>query len=53
VSLFIHSEKSGITNLVIEGFQGFGAFVGVLSVVLISNFSGTDVQNVCYVELLF
>ena len=24
----IYSEKSGITNLAVEGFQGFGAFCG-------------------------
>lgn len=49
----IYSEKSGITNLAIEGFQGFGAFIGALSVVLIANFSGTDVQNLFYLALLF
>ena len=24
----IYSEKSGVTNLAVEGFQGFGAFIG-------------------------
>lgn len=26
----IYSEKSGITNLALEGFQGVGAFTGAL-----------------------
>ena len=34
----IYSEKSGITNLALEGLQGFGAFVGAfLAVFLVSN----------------
>lgn len=49
----IYSEKSGITNLALEGFQGFGAFIGALSAVLIANASGMDVQHLFYVALLF
>ncbi|MFC5464037.1 ABC transporter permease [Lederbergia graminis] len=49
----IYSEKSGITNLALEGFQGFGAFIGALSAVLIANAYGTDVQNLFYVALFF
>ncbi|KAA9016023.1 ABC transporter permease [Niallia endozanthoxylica] len=49
----IYSEKSGIVNLALEGFQGFGAFIGALSAVLIANASGTDIQNLFYVALLF
>ncbi len=49
----IYSEKSGITNLALEGFQGFGAFIGALSAVLIANAFGTDVQDLFYVALLF
>ena len=30
----IYSERSGITNLALEGLQGFGAFVGALFVTL-------------------
>ena len=30
----IYSEKSGVTNLALEGLQGFGAFVGALVAVL-------------------
>ena len=49
----IYSEKSGIINLALEGFQGFGAFIGALSAVLIANASGADVQHLFYVALLF
>lgn len=49
----IYSEKSGVTNLALEGFQGFGAFIGALSAVLIANASGIDVQNLFYVSFLF
>ena len=31
----IFSEKSGITNLAVEGMQGFGAFTGALAAVLL------------------
>ena len=36
-----------------KAFQGFGAFIGALSAVLIANASGTDIQNLFYVALLF
>ena len=49
----IYSEKSGITNLALEGFQGLGAFTGALVAVLIANALGTDIQNLFYVALLF
>ena len=32
----IYSEKSGITNLALEGLQGVGAFVGALAAVLVA-----------------
>ena len=32
----IYSEKSGVTNLALEGLQGFGAFVGALVAVLVA-----------------
>ncbi len=39
----IFSEKSGITNLALEGLQGFGAFCGSLAVTLIfSNAMGSS-----------
>ena len=49
----IYSEKSGITNLALEGFQGFGAFIGALAAVLTANAFGVDIQNLFYVALLF
>lgn len=49
----IYSEKSGITNLALEGFQGFGAFIGALAVVLIAHFTDLEVHQLFYVALLF
>ena len=48
----IYSERSGITNLAIEGLQGFGAFFGALSVVLISHFFNIPIQKLFYFALL-
>ena len=49
----IYSEKSGITNLALEGLQGVGAFFGALVAVSIAgNFSGKS-QVPYYVALLF
>lgn len=44
----IYSEKSGVTNLAIEGFQGFGAFVGALVAVLLMPVLGSGSQAVIY-----
>ena len=41
----IYSERSGITNLALEGLQGFGAFFGALSVVLISHFAKIPLRS--------
>ena len=30
----LYSEKSGVTNLAVEGFQGVGAFFGALEDIL-------------------
>ncbi|WMJ88093.1 ABC transporter permease [Anaerocolumna sp. MB42-C2] len=49
----IYCEKSGITNLAIEGLQGFGAFIGALAVVLISKFAGMDLESLFYIAILF
>ena len=39
----IYSERSGITNLALEGLQGFGAFTGALVAVMIAgNFAGNS-----------
>ena len=37
----IYSEKSGITNLALEGFQGFGAFTGSVAVVYLTGIFGS------------
>jgi len=38
----IYCEKSGITNLALEGFQGMGAFVGALVAVISTNIYGVS-----------
>lgn len=48
----IYSEKSGVTNLAIEGFQGFGAFVGALVAVLLMPIMGDGSQAVVYIAML-
>lgn len=48
----IYSERSGITNLAVEGFQGFGAFTGAFVALLLQRALGAS--NVpFYVALLF
>ena len=47
----IYSEKSGITNLAIEGFQGFGAFIGALTAVLLMPVMGDGNQAVIYIAM--
>lgn len=49
----IYSERSGITNLAIEGLQGFGAFTGALAAVLVAdNFAGNSAVPF-YIAMLF
>ncbi|MCI2056965.1 MAG: ABC transporter permease [Oscillibacter sp.] len=48
----IYSEKSGITNLAVEGFQGFGAFVGALTAILLMPVLGDGSQAVIYIAML-
>ncbi len=43
----IYSEKSGITNLALEGFQGFGAFTGAFVTVYFYRIFGAD-SNIPY-----
>ena len=43
----IYSEKSGITNLALEGFQGFGAFTGAFVTVYLYRIFGAD-SNIPY-----
>lgn len=47
----IYSERSGITNLAIEGLQGFGAFFSALFVVLVAHFFNIPIQKLLYLAL--
>ena len=49
----IYSERSGITNLALEGLQGVGAFVGALVAVLMMRSMGPDSQLPYYAAMLF
>ncbi|MDO4453449.1 MAG: ABC transporter permease [Eubacteriales bacterium] len=49
----IYSERSGITNLALEGLQGVGAFVGALSAVFMMQWLGASSQIPFYAALLF
>lgn len=49
----IYSEKSGITNLALEGLQGFGAFTGALIAVLVADKFGGNSQVPFYLAMLF
>lgn len=48
----IYSEKSGITNLALEGFQGFGAFTGAVAVVWLTGIFGPTSQVPYYVGFM-
>lgn len=48
----IYSEKSGVTNLAVEGFQGFGAFTGALLAVLLMARFGAGNQWIIYTAML-
>lgn len=47
----IYSERAGITNLAIEGLQGFGAFFGALWAVIFSHFFNIPIQKLFYFAL--
>lgn len=49
----IFSEKSGITNLAVEGFQGFGAFIGAVAATMLGLYTGMGTQTIIYVAMLF
>ena len=49
----IYSEKSGVTNLAIEGFQGFGAFIGALAAILVMPRLSSSSQLPIYIAMLF
>ena len=48
----IYSERSGVTMLALEGLQGFGAFVGAASVVLIRPIIGEASPFLIYIAML-
>lgn len=49
----IFSEKAGITNLCVEGFQGFGAFVGCMIAVILGGMFAADSQVPIYIGMVF
>ena len=49
----IYSEKSGITNLALEGLQGFGAFVGAFVAVYLLSNQMVDSQTAYYTAIIF
>lgn len=48
----IYSEKSGITNLALEGLQGFGAFSGAFAAVIAMKVLGADSSLPFYIALM-
>jgi len=48
----LYSEKSGVTNLAVEGFQGVGAFCGALVATLITPLMGVGNQAIIYIAIL-
>lgn len=50
----IYCERSGVTNLALEGLQGFGAFTGAFAAVMIGNLSpGMNPTVIMLLALLF
>ena len=49
----IYCERSGVTNLAVEGFQGMGAFTGALAATLVSGFFAADSQAPMFIAMLF
>ena len=48
----LYSEKSGVTNLAIEGFQGVGAFFGALIATLLAPSMGHGNQMIIYIAIV-
>ena len=48
----IYSEKSGITNLALEGLQGVGAFFGALAAVIVTRYFPADSKTPFYIALI-
>lgn len=49
----IFSERSGITNLALEGFMGMGAFIGALAVILTKEFLPALASMSFYIAIVF
>lgn len=49
----IYCEKSGVTNLAIEGLQGFGAFTGALMAVMVAGKFAGDSPMPFYIAMFF
>ena len=47
----LYSEKSGVTNLAVEGFQGVGAFFGALAATLLTPLMGNGNQAIIYIAM--
>lgn len=48
----IYSERSGITNLALEGLQGFGAFVGAFVAVLLMDGNIMSSSQIYYIAII-
>lgn len=48
----IYSEKSGVTNLALEGLQGMGAFIGAFVAVLAAGYFGSNSQVLYYLAIV-
>ena len=48
----LYSEKSGVTNLAVEGFQGVGAFFGALAATLLTPLMGAGNQMIIYLAIV-
>lgn len=49
----IYSERSGVTNLAIEGLQGMGAFSGALAATLVSGMFAAGSQAPMFIAMVF
>lgn len=49
----IYSERSGVTNLAIEGLQGMGAFTGALAAILLAGLFPAGSQAPMYLAMVF
>ncbi|MFQ8841019.1 MAG: hypothetical protein ACLR8P_08980 [Clostridium fessum] len=48
----IYSEKSGVTNLALEGLQGMGAFIGAFVAVLAAGYFGSNSKVPYYLAIV-